>query len=50
MYRCLLLIPLPPLNGNESLRKRAAPTRCITEEIKRKCKQSNEGTEFIYVD
>ncbi|KAL4206762.1 hypothetical protein AB4K20DRAFT_1922023 [Rhizopus microsporus] len=30
--------------------KRAAPTRCITEEIKRKCKQSNEGTEFIYVD
>ncbi|KAG1549199.1 hypothetical protein G6F50_013378 [Rhizopus delemar] len=30
--------------------KRAAPTKRITEEIKRKCKQSNEGTEFIYVD
>ncbi|ORE21134.1 hypothetical protein BCV71DRAFT_277537 [Rhizopus microsporus] len=30
--------------------KRAAPTRRITEEIKQKCKQSNEGTEFIYVD
>ncbi|ORE16041.1 hypothetical protein BCV71DRAFT_272675 [Rhizopus microsporus] len=31
-------------------RKRAAPIRRITEEIKRKCKQSNEGTEFVYVD
>ncbi|ORE22940.1 hypothetical protein BCV71DRAFT_164612, partial [Rhizopus microsporus] len=30
--------------------KRAAPTRRITEEIKRKCKQSNEGTEFVSVD
>ena len=30
--------------------KRAAPIRRITEEIKRKCKQSNEGTEFVYVD
>ena len=30
--------------------KRAAPTRRITEEIKRKCKQSNGETEFISVD
>jgi transposase len=31
--------------------KRAAPTRRITEEIKRKCKQSNErGAEFVSVD
>ena len=36
--------------GSSMKGKRAAPTRCITEEIKRKCKQSNEGTEFIYVD
>ncbi|ORE05338.1 hypothetical protein BCV72DRAFT_331326 [Rhizopus microsporus var. microsporus] len=27
-----------------------APTKRITEEIRRKCKQSNEGTEFISVD
>ena len=30
--------------------KRAAPTRRITDEIKTKCKQSKEGTEFVYVD
>ncbi|CEI89087.1 hypothetical protein RMCBS344292_03458 [Rhizopus microsporus] len=30
--------------------KRAAPTRRITEEIKRKYKQSNEGTESVPVD
>ncbi|ORE20236.1 hypothetical protein BCV71DRAFT_176123, partial [Rhizopus microsporus] len=30
--------------------KRAAPTKRITEEIKRKCKQPNEGSEFVYVD
>ncbi|KAL4213395.1 hypothetical protein AB4K20DRAFT_1944693 [Rhizopus microsporus] len=30
--------------------KRAAPTKRITEEIKRKCKQSNEGTGFVSVD
>ncbi|ORE02116.1 hypothetical protein BCV72DRAFT_181182, partial [Rhizopus microsporus var. microsporus] len=30
--------------------KRTAPTRCITEEIKRKCKQSNGDTKFVYVD
>ncbi|CEI89540.1 hypothetical protein RMCBS344292_03892 [Rhizopus microsporus] len=30
--------------------KRAAPTRRIIEEIKRKCKQSNERTEFASVD
>ncbi|ORE20840.1 hypothetical protein BCV71DRAFT_279253 [Rhizopus microsporus] len=52
MYLYLLLTSLPPLNGSESLRsemvlllnmkgKRAAPIRRITEEIKRKCKQSN---------
>ena len=52
MYLYLLLTFLPPLNGSESLRsemvlllsmkgKRAAPTKRITEEIKRKCKQSN---------
>ena len=62
MYLYLLLISLPSLkrrqiiafeNGSfcSSMKgKRAAPTRHITEEIKRKCKQSNEGTEFIYVD
>ncbi|KAG1168131.1 hypothetical protein G6F70_009254 [Rhizopus microsporus] len=57
----LLLTSLPPLNGSESLRsemvlllsmkgKRAALTKRITEEIKRKCKQSNGGTEFVSVD
>jgi transposase len=30
--------------------KRAAPTRCITEEIKRRCKQSKGETVFVYVD
>ncbi|ORE03905.1 hypothetical protein BCV72DRAFT_182310, partial [Rhizopus microsporus var. microsporus] len=30
--------------------KRAAPTRRITEEIKRKCKQSNGEAKFAYVD
>ncbi|CEG83051.1 hypothetical protein RMATCC62417_17027 [Rhizopus microsporus] len=30
--------------------KRAAPTRRITEETKRKCKQSNGETEFVSVD
>ncbi|CEG76575.1 hypothetical protein RMATCC62417_11459 [Rhizopus microsporus] len=30
--------------------KRAASTKRITEEIKRKCKQSNGGTEFVSVD
>ncbi|RCH87464.1 hypothetical protein CU097_001116, partial [Rhizopus azygosporus] len=30
--------------------KRAAPTRRITKEIKRKCKQSNGETEFVLVD
>ncbi|KAL4212845.1 hypothetical protein AB4K20DRAFT_1866274 [Rhizopus microsporus] len=35
---------------NPNQRKRAAPTRGITEEIKRKCKQSNERTEFVSVD
>ena len=53
MYLYLLLTSLPPLNGSESLRsemvlllnmkgKRAATIRRITEEIKRKCKQSND--------
>ena len=52
MYLYFLLISLPPLNRSGSLRlemvlllsmkgKRAASTRRITEEIKRKCKQSN---------
>ncbi|KAL4215441.1 hypothetical protein AB4K20DRAFT_1873943 [Rhizopus microsporus] len=53
MHLCLLLTSLPPLSRSGSLRskmvlfcsnmkgKRAAPTRRITEEIKRKCKQSN---------
>ncbi|KAG1203126.1 hypothetical protein G6F70_001676 [Rhizopus microsporus] len=52
MYHYLLLTSLSPLNGSESMRsemvlllsmkgKRAASTRRITEEIKRKCKQSN---------
>ena len=62
MYLYFLLTFLPPLNGSESLRsemvlllsmkgKRAAPTKRITEEIKRKCKQFNGGgTEFVSVD
>ena len=52
MCHYLLLNFLPPLNGSESLHsemvlllsingKRAASTRRITEEIKRKYKQSN---------
>ncbi|ORE23297.1 hypothetical protein BCV71DRAFT_275273 [Rhizopus microsporus] len=61
MHLYLLLAPLLPLNRSRLLRlemvlllsmkgKRAAPTRGITEEIKRKCKQSNERTEFVSVD
>ncbi|CEG63410.1 hypothetical protein RMATCC62417_00555 [Rhizopus microsporus] len=30
--------------------KRAAPTKRITEEINRKCKQSDGGSEFVYAD
>ncbi|KAL4215150.1 hypothetical protein AB4K20DRAFT_1872333, partial [Rhizopus microsporus] len=58
MYHYLLLTSLPPLSrsGLLSLKmvfllsmkgKRAAPTRRITEEIKRKCKQSNGETEQL---
>ncbi|ORE10450.1 hypothetical protein BCV72DRAFT_313669 [Rhizopus microsporus var. microsporus] len=36
--------------GSNMKGKRAAPIRRITEEIKRKFKQSNEGTEFVSVD
>ncbi|ORE21409.1 hypothetical protein BCV71DRAFT_276175, partial [Rhizopus microsporus] len=63
MYLYLLLTSLPPLkrrqiiafeNGSfcSSMKgKRAAPIRRITEEIKRKYKQSNGGgTEFVSVD
>ena len=61
MYFCLLLTSLPPLSRSGSLHskmvlllsmkgKRAAPTRRITKEIKRKCKQSNGETEFVLVD
>ncbi|KAL4211175.1 hypothetical protein AB4K20DRAFT_1895765 [Rhizopus microsporus] len=41
MHLYFLLTFFPLLNGSGSLRKRAAPTRRITEEIKRKCKQLN---------
>ncbi|KAG1175021.1 hypothetical protein G6F70_004425 [Rhizopus microsporus] len=61
LYHYLLLTFLPPFSrsGLLSLKmvlllnmkgKRAAPTRRITEEIKRKCKPSNGGTEFVSVD
>ncbi|ORE22410.1 hypothetical protein BCV71DRAFT_231449 [Rhizopus microsporus] len=59
MHLYLLLNFLPPLNRSGSLRlemvlllsmkgKRAAPTRRITEEIKRKCKQSNGGDRICF--
>ncbi|KAG1175835.1 hypothetical protein G6F70_003862 [Rhizopus microsporus] len=42
-------VSLPPADLPSSSQQKRIITR-ITEEIKRKCKQSNEGTEFVYVD
>jgi hypothetical protein len=54
IYLYLLLTSFLPLRngsfGSSMKGKQAAPTKRITEEIKRKCKQSNGRTEFVYVD